>query len=192
MSDGERDRLLAEVRRFRLAESDMEQAEAAARFLATREGSTHLRRAVEAGLAVCYARPFTLAHDRDGVKRRIDPEEWRPHDPAHLTYHVRLLQLRSQLYAHNDATTGDRDVLRIGELFADDELIVSDHYTETYREMGDGSMPEIATMIVGQRERFREEANRLQAVLAAGAPIDLDATDRGRDWIRQPKREEER
>jgi hypothetical protein len=58
MHESERNRLVNEIRRLRLAEADMAQVAAAADTLMHEHLNGDLCRALETAIAVCYARPF--------------------------------------------------------------------------------------------------------------------------------------
>jgi hypothetical protein len=87
------------IRRFRIAESDMRQAAAAARFLDKRGREMHgdAERALETGMVVCYARPFTR-NKIGAIPRKLA----RPGDAAQSALHDALVKRRNDLYAHNE------------------------------------------------------------------------------------------
>src|SRR5689334_20487336 len=58
-----------------------------------------IRRVVEAGVVVVYARPFT-----DGKVGRLGPK-YAPEEQYFKALHKRLLDLRNRLQAHTDVTT---------------------------------------------------------------------------------------
>lgn len=150
------EQLRKEIRRFRLAQADMEQAAAAAGFLHSRGGGTgSLYRAVETGLVVCYARPFG-ATNRVG---EINKDEWAPDDPELQMVHYRLLERRDQVYAHNDETDA-RGVEDLGPLFGSDFEGV---YVEAYRPIDRERLPQIRELAGQQERRFRAEADKRQA-----------------------------
>jgi hypothetical protein len=108
MHESERNRVINEIQKLRLAEEDMAQAAMAASYLANKDLNDDLCRALETAVAVCYARPF----GRNGVGM-LGPE-WLPADDHHPFFHDALLEVRDQVYAHTDRTTV-REVVQVGE-----------------------------------------------------------------------------
>jgi hypothetical protein len=80
----------------------MAQARAACDMLDEETEDRHRARALEAAIAVCYARAFTQS-----TLRRLDAHVFAPTlGTSHLTVHDMLLALRHKVYAHTDEDSG--------------------------------------------------------------------------------------
>jgi len=115
MQESDRNRLRKEIRLLRFAGGDMRQARAAIRALlaTTEQDDVDLMLALETGIVVCYARPFTHG---EGVGQL--GEEWAPEDDHDRAVHDELLVLRDEAGAHTDKKSG-RDVVERFELYDD-------------------------------------------------------------------------
>jgi hypothetical protein len=161
-----------QLRRFALAAWDMEQAASAARFLYDeRLQGFH---ALEAGMIVCYARPFTESKWFRPLGRR-----WRPKDASSRKLHRRLIELRKQWAAHTDEPSG-RNVERFREVLWDgtndlgemaEEAGVtnavmmewlSKHYVSVAAGIRREALPGILALCELQEQRFRSEWRRLE------------------------------
>lgn len=160
MHESERDRITKEIRRFELAAWDMDAAAGAAQALDER-AAPGARHALEAGMVVCYARPFTNTDDWIKPLRT----EWLPEDDRNRRLHDILLILRDKWAAHTDRASG-RDVVDVGAMWGDDEPL----YTATWRDgIRHEVLPAIRALCEAQRDRFRKERQRLEAQLAEPA-----------------------
>jgi hypothetical protein len=154
--ESERNRLESEGRRLRLAESDMQQAAAAAEAIQREPEGTPLRRALETALLVCYARPFT------SNKIGALGEEWAPTDPEGRALHHEALRLRHKAYAHSDPDSGVRDVEDRGYIFTPPRPV---SFTETHRPTDVEKLPAIIGMIYRQEGRFYRARAECEAQL---------------------------
>lgn len=141
LNETERNRLTNEIRRLRLAESDMNQAAAAAQALRTEHLNGDLCRALETAIAVCYARPYGSSN-----KVGVLGDEWLPEDPGDQALHGALLTRRDQVYAHTDRT----DARGIVDVFGDGTFV------EEWRPLSRDVLPRIITLAARQQARFRE------------------------------------
>jgi hypothetical protein len=109
VTDGQRQRLLNEITRFRLAQADMRQVMAAVEALSKEHQNGYLCRALETAIVVCYARPF-------GSKNKVGPigKKWAPLK-SFPKLHAELLRLRDKVYAHTDKTEA-RQVVDAGKM----------------------------------------------------------------------------
>ena len=159
--------LFNQIRRLRLAESDMEIAKSAAKELNARrtagDVATPVVRALEAGMVVTYCRPF-----RNGGVGTLD-SGWGPLTGVDAQHHEVLLNLRDRMYAHSDtpwraiAATGEAEQVSYAEAYYD--LTVYIDY-ETVEEIS-----------ASLERRFREAADGVEALLRAANPPD--------DWLRE-------
>jgi hypothetical protein len=97
--ESERNWLLKLQRVLLLVASDIDQAEAAARALATQSEGV-LARALETVMAVCYMRAFTTS------SLMKLPPAYLPSTPSDLELHNGLEELRNKVYAHTDKASG--------------------------------------------------------------------------------------
>jgi hypothetical protein len=162
----DRNRIVRELRRLKLAASDMRLVAGAAETLAEDE-HVACERMLETGLVVTYARSFTP----DSKRRRLG-DEWAPVDPADQRLHDRLLELRNELYAHTDETDarGIEDVAAM--------LGTGAHrYAESYVPLDRDRLPAIADLARKQEARFDAAQNlelelgrRNRRLAAGGGP----------------------
>jgi hypothetical protein len=98
----DRERLLGEIKRLVLAESDMWQVATTADYLHAnvRQMSDHVKRVMWTGIAVTYARPFSQSNRIGAIRGKLA----RLDDPLQRSLHERLCELRDQLFAHTDDT----------------------------------------------------------------------------------------
>jgi hypothetical protein len=106
----ENESLLAELKRLILAEADMKQTEAGARYIEASTMNEDAHRALQTGVMVCYARPFTR---RQGIGP-LDRKEWAPGDVEEQALHRSILVLRDKVFAHTD----DTDMREIVDAYA--------------------------------------------------------------------------
>jgi hypothetical protein len=157
MHDSERNKLVNDLRRFRLAQSDMQQVVAAATHLASEHLNGDLCRALETAIVICYARPFD---GRNAVGRLGD--EFVPTDAVPRRIHQELLRLRDKVYAHTDRTDA-RDVVDLGQEFD----LQSPLYAEQWRPLDRRVLAGIIHLAVEVEGRLREAAAEREAKLAA-------------------------
>ena len=103
------DRLMREIERFRLAQSDMRQVIAAAQALHQERHNGDLCRALETAIVVCYARPFGKRNKVGALHENWEPLKEFP------KLHTELLNLRDKVYAHTDETEA-RQVVDAGAM----------------------------------------------------------------------------
>ena len=148
---------LRSIRRLRLAESDMQQAEAAAICLEeVGQMNAGAARALETGLVVCYARPF--------VRSRLGkiPEKLaRPEDAGDKALHAALIRHRHTLYAHNDETE-----LRTVEDTAALLGVGEGRYGEAWHPLDRRKLVAIAELCRKQAAKFRGAADDIQSASA--------------------------
>lgn len=148
--------LRAEIDRLRIAASDMKEAAGGAMHLGEIRAGRLDRmygfadRALETGVIVSYARPFT----RHGIGR-LDPALWEPDDEASANLHRELIRLRNVRYAHTDKTDlrGTEDVFGTG------------HFSEAWASLSDEAWPRIEALALAQAVAFDALADELQGVL---------------------------
>lgn len=150
MQESERNRLLNEIRRLRLAESDMNQVAAAALALQGERLNGDLCRALETAIAVCYARPY-------GGRKKVGVlgDEWLPEDPGDRAVHDQLLIRRDQVYAHTDRTDA-RDII---------DVFGEGTFAEQWRPLAREALPRIIRLAARQQTRFRDAVEERQEAL---------------------------
>jgi hypothetical protein len=162
LHESERNRLVRELRRLRLAQSDMVQAAAAAEALKGEREESPLGRALETACVVIYARPFTS----NKVGRLGD--EWAPSDPEERALHDELCRKRDQVYAHSDETAL-RDVVDIGASIGKDHPVYAEQWHPVSREV----LPAFIRMAWRQEKRFYDAAVEVERKLG-GKRLGLD------------------
>ncbi|MGH9320577.1 MAG: hypothetical protein ACRD3V_11920 [Vicinamibacteria bacterium] len=145
MTDSKRQRLLDEITRFRLAQSDMRQVIAAAETLAEEHHHGDLCRALETAIVVCYARPFGRKNAVGALGRKWEPLKQFP------KLHAELLRLRNKVYAHTDKTEA-RQVVDIAAMLG----LESPAWTEGWHPINREALPPIIAL-----------ARQMEASLAA-------------------------
>jgi hypothetical protein len=150
----QQDSIKDEIRRLELAAYDMDAAADAAQGLIDQPRPGF--HALEVGMVVCYARPFTKSY-----WLKLLGDEWLPVAEDDRKLHAKLICLRNKWAAHTDEESG-RDVDDIGAMMGDTEPL----FAATWRA---GICPELFPVILrlcgSQRDRFREERRRLEAQL---------------------------
>jgi len=154
----DRERLLSEIKRLVLAESDMKQVATAADYLHAYAGemSDHVERVVWTGIAVTYARPFSQSNRIGAIRGKLA----RLDDPLTRSLHERLCELRDQLFAHTDAT----ELRGIVDTSAMLGLGMGD-YAEEHVPMSVSALPRIAELANLLRDRFAARREELQEQL---------------------------
>jgi hypothetical protein len=146
--------LQKEITRFVLAAQDMEWAATAAETLIadSASGSSH---ALEVGMVVCYARPFSTSYwiGRLGA-------EWLPKGEDDRQLHRALFRLRNKWAAHTDEESGRR-AEDIGLMLGGESLFAASWRSGIRPEI----LPGIQRLCELQRVRFTEERQRLEAQL---------------------------
>ena len=138
---GSREHIRADIDRLRVTASDMRQAAAGACHLELiRAGELDRMngdadRALETGVIVSYARPFT----RQGIGQ-LDSSVWEPASPEESSLHHAIIGLRDIRYAHTDRTglRGTEDVFGTG------------HFAEKWSELPDDAWPRIEALADAQ------------------------------------------
>jgi hypothetical protein len=144
----ERNRLLNELRRLKLAAADM--ALVAEEIDALSESDRRLiPRVLETGLVTVYARSFKSS----GRHWPAFTELWTPTDPHELAVHNSILRRRDKQHAHTDEKHSGRDIVDVfGKHF----------YAEQYEVLAHAALEEIAALARAQRERFKAAADEIE------------------------------
>jgi hypothetical protein len=156
----EKERLLRDLARFRLAEADMRQVIAAADFLVeSGHPGGDLRRALETAVVVCYWRPFDSRNKIGTLGKR-----WTPKEPRFRLIHNRLRELRHEVYAHTDLpqATGARGVVSVAELGFD-----GNGYTEWWQAIDPDALSEVIGLAKDIRGKLLAAAAIYEEQLAA-------------------------
>jgi hypothetical protein len=150
----ERDRLVNEIRRARLAQNDLRQVIAAATALKDEHLNGDLCRALETAIVVCYARPFSKSNAIGPIGDRFVPPELRG-------LHKGLIRARDKVYAHTDLTDA-RDVVDVGALLALDVPA----YAEEWRPLDREGLVDVIRLAVEIDKRLEERVTACQENLA--------------------------
>lgn len=120
-----------------------------------------VRAALETGLAVSYARPFTTSRAKpplnllqfrpDGQDEQGDG--WVPEDTLDLGLHEQLIRLRRKVYAHTDDPEW-RKAVNAGSIIEGAEHL----HAVRWWWMPDDWLAKVAPMLECQRGRFKREA----------------------------------
>lgn len=113
-------------------------------------------RALETGVIVSYARPFT----RQKIGQ-LDSELWTPADEDQARIHRALIRLRNIRYAHTDRT----------ELRGTEDVFGSGHFGESWVPLHDDVWPRIERLASVQARAFDQLATELQSTMQ-GLPDD--------------------
>jgi hypothetical protein len=162
LHESERNRLQRELRRLRLAQSDMAQAATAAEALKGEREESVLGRALETACVVIYARPFSS----NNIGRL--GEEWAPTGHDERALHDELCKKRDQVYAHSDETSL-RDVVDIGTSIGKEHPV----YVEQWHPVNRDVLPAFIAMAWAQEKRFYDEAVKIERQLG-GKQLGLD------------------
>jgi hypothetical protein len=162
LHESDRNRLENELRRLRLAQSDMVQAAAAAEALKGEREESPLGRALETACVVIYARPFSS----NKIGRLGD--EWAPDDPEEGALHDELCRKRDQVYAHSDKTAM-RDVVDMGTSIGKEHPV----YFEQWHPVNRDVLPAFIRMAWRQEKRFYDAAVEVEGKLG-GKRVGLD------------------
>jgi hypothetical protein len=157
MHESERNRIVNEIRRYRLAQADMRQVIAAVQALANEHHNGYLCRALETAIIVCYARAFTSGNEVGSLG-----DEWVPDDKELRRFHDEVLRLRDQVYAHTDRRAGARDIEDVGSMLGLDQVL----YTEGWRPIKREALQGISDLAQHQEQRLAQAADDRQAQLA--------------------------
>lgn len=165
MHESDRNARLKRQKALLLAASDMEQAVAAARALQREHDDVWLMRALETAIAVSYARAFTQSN-----LLQLDRDEYRPTAEAFGRWHDDLYALRDSVYAHTDPKGGRDATARISSAVGFEEdatqpATVHVEWREQWVPIPREDLPQIIELCVHQRDRFRQEASAIQAIL---------------------------
>lgn len=156
MHESEKNRLVNEIRRYRLAQADMRQVIAAVDALADEHHNGYLCRALETAIVVGYARAFAAGNEIETLG-----DEWTADDPGMRRFHDELLRLRDQLYAHTDRRVGARDIEDVSALLGLGQVA----YTEWWRPIDRAALPMIGALAQHQEQRFGRAADERQQAL---------------------------
>jgi hypothetical protein len=159
-----------ERRKLVLAETDMQQAAAAAEHLCAHgpDMNADAEWVVWTGLMVTYARPYGASRDRRGLGA-VQGRLAKPEDETLRWLHKRICDRRNDLYAHNDGTDM-RPILDIREELGID----TSHYVEVRTLRGHDAddtlkgyevLPEIARLARAQEKRFRARLDDIEEEL---------------------------
>jgi hypothetical protein len=159
VAESDRNRLLKIQRALLLAASDMEQAAAAARALEGEADDHNLMRALETAIAVCYARAFTQSS-----LHRLNREEYEPSAAPLAELHRTLCQLRDEVYAHTDKTGGRSASLLVNAPVRLPGRIDFVRHEE-WKPLSRAALPAALELFELQRQRFHEEAGKIQLYL---------------------------
>jgi hypothetical protein len=135
---------------------------AAAEFLADTQSRLEppVRRVVEAGVVVVYARPFT-----DGKVGRLGAN-YAPKDTYFKALHKRLLELRNRLQAHTDVTTvryiAENIDMREVDAAADERVMAAEVRVQTLTPLEIRALSGLGNT---QGVRFATEAHSLRKEL---------------------------
>jgi hypothetical protein len=158
-NQSEAEELGRERARLVRAESDMRQAEAAARHLIAHgaEMNGDAERALVTGMIVTYARCYTTSYGYGQVEGKLAT----PESPALAVFHKELVERRNDLFAHNDATPfrGEMDIaahLGVGE----------GQFVEAWTPIDAASFRSLEQLAAAQRERFRERIDAITGELS--------------------------
>jgi hypothetical protein len=124
---------------------------------------TRVKRTLEAGMVITYARPF-LAGRGQGLPRLSPAKNLSPELQAS---HEELLTRRNSVYAHNDETTL-RQILE----FADERTFTAwlqqpdGTSSEAWDSPAEGALTDLMTLTTRHLERFSTEAEHIRQRLA--------------------------
>jgi len=113
-------------------------------------------RALETGIVVSYARPFT----RQGTGQ-LDEKAFAPDDPRDAKLHRSMIWLRNKLFAHTDVT-GLRDTI---------DVFDTGRFSESRVSFADDEWPQIVRLAEAQGSR----PSRWCTTLSASSSLDAHA-----------------
>jgi hypothetical protein len=161
VSESEQNRIRNEIRRLRLAASDMEQVASAAETLAEVRLNEGAERTMHTGIVVTYVRPFK----NTGIGS-LDAAEWGPKDPSDRKIHDAVVALRDKVYAHTDRTQL-RDVEDTSALLG---FKGGPTYAEASVSLSSAGLTRIGSIAAAQAKRFDEAADELEFKLGRRRP----------------------
>ena len=160
MNQCERNALLKEIKRLRLAASDMDQVAAATATLAEVRLNGGAERIMYTGIVVAYVRPY-----RNAGIGELNEAEWAPHY-SDRALHDRLVFLRDKVYAHTDDTVY-RGVEDTSSLL---DIDGGPTYAESYVSMSPEGIQRIGQIAEAQAKRFSHAADELEHQLGRPRP----------------------
>jgi hypothetical protein len=113
------------------------------------------RRSLETAIAVCYMRPFTKGAWTLPSKYMPESEPWR-------RLHERLRDLRNEVYAHSDTSSGRSASMTTKSTSGD---LVTIEYRGGWQAFPVEDLPAVQALCYDQRERFRTEAATIHVEL---------------------------
>jgi hypothetical protein len=134
--------------RLLFAAQDMGECRAAIEFLPTRkEISGDVRRALETGAVVAYARPWGKSNTIGALE-----DHWLPQEPKQRALHHELIKDRNKLYAHTDEEIKARWVQ--GADWESGATRKPASILPAWRPLTLDRLPEIAQLAESQKDRF--------------------------------------
>ena len=161
MHEAERNRLLRELRRLKLAAADMNLA-AEATDLLVDDRYAPVPRIIETGVLVAYARSFNSS----GPGWVRFKEQWTPTDPDELALHEPILTRRDKRHAHTDEKDSGRDIV---------DVFGEGIYSEEWEQLTADSLRKIAALARAQKERFDAAAKEIEHRL--GRPQEIGSVE---------------
>jgi hypothetical protein len=147
MDQDERNRLLNELRRLKLAAADMRLVVDAAEVLQDRYAL--MERVLETGLVTVYARSFNSS----GRGWQRFKEKWTPTDPDELALHRAIIRRRNKSHAHTDERDSGREIV---------DIFGERTYAEEYDQLNLESVAKIAAIAHTLHARFEQAATEIE------------------------------
>jgi hypothetical protein len=124
----------------------MLESRAAADFLQKRgDLPGDVRRALETGATIAYARPWGRTNTIGALG-----SHWRPQTDDQSALHEELINLRNRLYAHTDDDFNARWVADVSKMIGTSQPFLA----PAWRPLKLDALPEIAALAESQKERF--------------------------------------
>jgi hypothetical protein len=164
----ERGRVLNELRRLKLAETDMRLVIEACETLLT-DRYAPAERVIETGLVTAYARSFNST-GRGWLRFQ---QNWTPTDATELAIHNAVLDQRNKRHAHTDEKASGRDIV---------DFFGGGIYHEEYDRLTPESVTKIQALAQAQLDRFADAAKALEHRLGRAA-------ETGAVWVSDEKME---
>jgi hypothetical protein len=152
----ERNTLLNDLRRLKLAETDMRLVVEACELLLS-DRAAPVPRVVETGLVTAYARSFNSS----GRGWECFQRKWTPTDATELAAHKAILYQRNKRDAHTDEKASGREIVDVFGFHV---------YHEEYDRLTVESLAKIQALAQAQLDRFASAAKAVEHRL--GRPVD--------------------